>query len=100
MAYMVGMLIGSFAFGFFADSFGRRIALLTSITGASIFSFTGAFVTNFWGYAFLRLMTGAFAKGLFHVAFIICLEISGPEYGGKLGILLSVIIFHPLNNAN
>ena len=77
-------------FGILADIFGRKITLIASIAGASVFSFVGAFVQNFWGYSILRLLTGIFAKGLFMITFLICVEVSGARYGATLGILFQV----------
>lgn len=91
MGYMFGLLIGSFLFGLLSDKFGRKKALLLSGVLSGAFSLGGSFVKSYWAYFILRLCLGISAKGLFMLAFMICVEISGVRYKTYLGILIQVI---------
>lgn len=91
MGYMFGLLIGSLVFGLVSDKFGRRIALLSAAILSGAISLSMSFVRNFWLYFVLRFVLGIVAKGLFMLAFMICVEISGVKYKTPLGILIQVI---------
>ena len=88
--YMVGLLIGSMAFGVISDKFGRRKALILGAVMSGCISVAQSFVKNYWLYFVLRLLLGISAKGLFMIAFMICVEISGVDYKTTLGILIQV----------
>ena len=91
MGYMFGMLIGSFVFGVISDKLGRKKALLISAIFSGGISFGSSFVNSYWLYFVLRLCLGISAKGLFMLAFMVCVEISGVDYKTYLGILIQVI---------
>ena len=90
MGYMFGMLVGSFVMGIISDKLGRRKALLISAVFSGAISLAGSFVSNYWAYFVLRLLLGIGSKGLFMIAFMICVEISGVDYKTYLGILIQV----------
>ena len=90
MGYMLGMLIGSFVFGVLSDKIGRKRTLLICSVIAGGASLGGAFVQDYWLYFGLRLVTGIAAKGLFMLAFMISVEISGVSYKTILGVLIQV----------
>ena len=90
IGYMVGLLIGSMAFGVISDKFGRRKALILGAVMSGCISVAQSFVKNYWLYFVLRLLLGISAKGLFMIAFMICVEISGVDYKTTLGILIQV----------
>ena len=52
--YMFGFLFGSLLIGMLSDRFGRKKALFLSVIGASVFTFVGAFITQYWAYLSLR----------------------------------------------
>jgi OCT family organic cation transporter-like MFS transporter 4/5 len=91
MGYMFGMLVGSFVFGIISDKIGRRKALLLSAILAGSTSLGSAFIKSYWPYFVMRLLLGISAKGLFMLAFMICVEISGVDYKTYLGILIQVL---------
>ena len=91
MGYMLGMLIGSFVFGIISDKLGRKKALLISALYSGLVSLGSSFVSNYWAYFVLRLLLGIGSKGLFMLAFMICVEISGIDYKTYLGILIQVL---------
>ena len=90
MGYMFGMLVGSFVMGIISDKLGRRKALLISAVFSGAISLAGSFVSSYWAYFVLRLLLGIGSKGLFMIAFMICVEISGVDYKTYLGILIQV----------
>ena len=90
MGYMLGLLIGSMVFGLVSDWFGRRKALLSAAVLSGCISLAMSFVKSYWLYFALRLLLGISAKGLFMIAFMICVEISGVDYKTTLGILIQV----------
>merc|ERR1719348_1600335 len=59
--YMLGMLFGSFLFGWISDHHGRLNSLLLAVITVSLSGFFGAFCGGRWGqygYGLLRLLTG------------------------------------------
>ena len=46
--YMVGLLIGSMAFGVISDKFGRRKALILGAVMSGCISVAQSFVKNYW----------------------------------------------------
>jgi putative MFS transporter len=55
---MAGMLVGGFAWGAIGDVFGRRFALIATISVYSVANIANAFVTSVEQYAVLRLLAG------------------------------------------
>ena len=53
--FMIGLLAGSFIFGVLSDKIGRRHTLLLASLTCALGNLAGAFVSNKWGYAALRL---------------------------------------------
>jgi MFS family permease len=54
----MGMLIGTFVFGYVSDRYGRKTSLLIYCLGTGIFSFLSAASTNWIFYAVTRGITG------------------------------------------
>jgi MFS transporter, putative metabolite:H+ symporter len=55
---MLGMLVGGFAWGAIGDRYGRRFALLATITVFSLANIANTFVMNVEQYAVLRFIAG------------------------------------------
>ena len=60
---MIGMLFGGVLWGVIGDKFGRRFALLATITLYSFANITNAFVVNIEQYAVLRFIAGVGLAG-------------------------------------
>lgn len=59
---MLGIMVGSIAFGIMADIVGRRIPLVSAVILQLLFGVAASFATNYWIYVILRFLT-AFATG-------------------------------------
>eukprot|EP00095_Tigriopus_kingsejongensis_P002789 maker-scaffold728_size105512-snap-gene-0.21 protein:Tk02789 transcript:maker-scaffold728_size105512-snap-gene-0.21-mRNA-1 annotation:"hypothetical protein LOTGIDRAFT_108247" len=90
MSYMLGQFVGSFVVGIVGDKLGRVLCMVLFIIATGIFHLAGAFANSFWLYFALRLLSGAFSKGLFIPASTYSVEITGPEYRMILGILINI----------
>ncbi len=60
---MAGMLIGGFGWGAIGDIFGRRLALIATITVYSLANIANAYVTTVEQYAVLRFLAGVGLAG-------------------------------------
>ena len=85
--YMLGLMIGSFIFGFLSDHYGRRLGLLGCILVSSTASLVGAFMPEYWSYLALRLVTAVGAGGLFNATFTMTIELMGSKEVGRSCIL-------------
>ena len=92
MCYMFGLMVGSTAFGYIADKIGRKKALFIGILMSGTSFLIQSFLRNFWAYSMMQILTGFAAKGVFMIAFVLCMEITGTQYATALGILVEVII--------
>ena len=54
---MVGLLFGSFIFGYLGDKIGRKLTLIIAILTGTIGSLLGAFMNNYIAYTFTRFLT-------------------------------------------
>jgi MFS family permease len=77
----VGALVGSGAFGFLCDRWGRRrpLFIATAIVAAAMFSSLAA-GTCYWVFVVLRVVTGFGAAGQSHCNFLLSTEPVGPNY--------------------
>ena len=83
-------MVGSTAFGYLADRIGRKKALFIGIIMSGTSFLVQSFLKNFWAYSIMQIVTGFAAKGVFMIAFVICMEITGTQYSTALGILVEV----------
>lgn len=85
-AYFLGMIIGVFAAGWLADSFGRKTVLIPIVILASVFGSATAFMPTIQGYIALRFLTGLVNIGIFLVGFVWCIETVGGKWQTIVGI--------------
>ena len=83
-------MIGSFGFGLLADKIGRMKALMIGICLTSCTGVLGAFMPTVTTFGLMRFLTGVGAKGLFMLAFVLCVEFTGPKYSAYLGIAINI----------
>eukprot|EP00092_Neocalanus_flemingeri_P041716 GFUD01045437.1.p1 GENE.GFUD01045437.1~~GFUD01045437.1.p1 ORF type:complete len:591 (+),score=155.94 GFUD01045437.1:56-1828(+) len=91
--YMLGMLFGSYIFGWISDSYGRMKALMLAVVTVSLSGFVGAFCSGpmgLHGYAFLRFLTGMGGIGCFMVCFVLAVEHVGYKYTMLIGIAIEI----------
>ena len=87
---MFGLMVGSTAFGYLADKIGRKKSLFLGIMISGTSFLIQSFLKNFWAYSMMQIVTGFAAKGVFMIAFVISMEITGSKYATALGILVEV----------
>ncbi|CAG9793178.1 unnamed protein product [Diatraea saccharalis] len=76
---MIGVLLGSIFFGFVADRFGRRPAILFASIIQLTLSLSISFSPNYWVFTAIRLFLGASTAGLMAVTFVLTVEIIGSK---------------------
>ncbi|KAL4719751.1 hypothetical protein ACJJTC_013311 [Scirpophaga incertulas] len=79
MIFMFGVLVGSIIFGFIADRYGRRPALIIASILQLCLSLILPFSSNYWTFIALRFVLGTSSAGLMVIAFVIGIEITGPS---------------------
>ncbi|XP_037868070.1 organic cation transporter protein [Bombyx mori] len=89
-ACMSGVLLGSIVFGFFADRFGRRPALLTACTTQLIAGFTAPFCPNYITFTLVRFFNGAAVAGALLTSFILMIETTGISKRELMNCIVSV----------
>ncbi|XP_041831248.1 solute carrier family 22 member 2-like [Melanotaenia boesemani] len=83
----VGFLIGSFAFGYFADRFGRKMSFLVSNFINVVAGIVLAVVPNYISILVLRVILGFSVKGGWMATYVLLTEIVGVKYRRTVGIL-------------
>lgn len=78
--FFAGSFIGSGVFGALCDKIGRKPPLFisTALVAASMFASLAA--PSYWVMAGIRAVTGAGAAGQVTTIFLLCAEMTGPEY--------------------
>ncbi|XP_037304887.1 solute carrier family 22 member 2-like [Pungitius pungitius] len=89
-ALNLGFFIGSFAFGFFADRFGRKMSFLMSNALNAIAGIAVAFAPNYISILVLRSILGFGAKGGWMSSYVLLTEIVGVQYRRTVGILFQM----------
>ncbi len=74
LATTVGMLVGSYLFGFLADLFGRIRTMAVSILLFSVATALIYFATDYWQLLFLRFLVGMGVGGEFGIGMAIVTE--------------------------
>nr|XP_040016115.1 solute carrier family 22 member 2-like isoform X1 [Gasterosteus aculeatus aculeatus] len=89
-ALNLGFLIGSFAFGFLADRFGRKLSFLMSNALNAIAGIAVAFAPNYISILVLRSILGFGAKGAWMSSYVLLTEIVGVQYRRTVSILFQM----------
>ncbi|XP_062267410.1 solute carrier family 22 member 2-like [Platichthys flesus] len=85
-----GFLVGSFAFGYFADRFGRRISFLVSNILNAISGLLLAVAPNYISILVFRTIFGFAVKGGWMTCYVLLTEIVGVEHRRTVGILFQM----------
>lgn len=91
--YMLGMLFGSYIFGFLSDTYGRKKAMMLAIVMVSLSGSIGTFCVGpgaEHGFAFLRFLTGMGGIGCFMVCFVLAVEHVGYKFTMLIGIAIEI----------
>ncbi|XP_074541098.1 solute carrier family 22 member 2-like [Halichoeres trimaculatus] len=86
----VGFLIGSFAFGYFADRFGRKVSFLISNILNFVAGIILALAPNYISILVMRTIYGFGVKGGWMASYVLLTEIVGVEYRRTVGILFQM----------
>ncbi|XP_076457670.1 organic cation transporter protein-like [Babylonia areolata] len=90
MIYMVGLLVGSLLVGLISDRYGRKVALMLSITLHVGCSVGTAFAQSFAAFATLRFFLGLANMGAFMSAYVIGLEMVGDSVRTMAGSVMQM----------
>ncbi|KAM9355929.1 solute carrier family 22 member 2-like [Pholidichthys leucotaenia] len=86
----VGFLVGSFAFGYFADRFGRQLGFLVSNILNAIAGIVVAVAPNYIAILVFRILLGFSLKGGWMICYVLLTEIVGVKYRRTVGILFQM----------
>ncbi|CAJ1077937.1 solute carrier family 22 member 2-like [Xyrichtys novacula] len=86
----LGFLVGSFAFGYFADRFGRKISFLMSNILNFVAGVVLALAPNYISILVMRTILGFGVKGGWMATYVLLTEIVGVEYRRTVGILFQM----------
>ena len=85
--FMIGVLIGSYLFGYMSDKLGRKLSFFVSVVIMAVFGIASGLVTDYWSFIILRCVVGATTSGVFLVAYVLAMEMVGPRYRVVAGTL-------------
>ena len=85
--FFAGVLVGAPLWGHSADLLGRRITFFISLLETSVFGILAAFSTSFTMFAVVQFFTAMGQVGLFQTAFVLGIELVGPNKRTLCGIL-------------
>lgn len=86
----LGFLVGSFAFGYLADRFGRKITFLVSSISNAVAGIILAVAPNYISILVMRTILGVGAKGNWMTSYVLLTEIVGVKYRRTVGILFQM----------
>ncbi|XP_016952858.1 organic cation transporter-like protein [Drosophila biarmipes] len=86
--FMLGVLLGSIVFGQLSDRYGRKPILFASLVIQVLFGVMAGVAPEYITYTFSRLMVGATTSGVFLVAYVVAMEMVGPDKRLYAGIFV------------
>ena len=89
--FFAGVLIGAPLWGHLADLLGRKITFLLSLLETSVCGLVAAFASSFWMFAVVQFFTAMGQVGMFQTAFVLGIELVGPNRRTICGILIEFI---------
>jgi len=88
--YMMGMLVGSFVFGWMGDMCGRRMAFLATTICLTLGSVGCAVAPNVEMYIVARFITSCGGMGIFITVFVLSMEFIGPKFRTMCGVAIQI----------
>ncbi|XP_039494150.1 organic cation transporter-like protein [Drosophila santomea] len=86
--FMLGVLLGSIVFGQLSDKYGRKPILFASLVIQVLFGVLAGVAPEYFTYTFARVMVGATTSGVFLVAYVVAMEMVGPDKRLYAGIFV------------
>jgi OCT family organic cation transporter-like MFS transporter 4/5 len=85
--FMLGVLLGSIIFGHLSDKMGRKPIFFASLVIQVVFGILAGISPEYLTYTFSRIVVGATTSGVFLVAYVISMEMVGPNSRLFAGII-------------
>ena len=89
--FFAGVLVGAPLWGHLADLLGRRVTFLLSLLETSVCGLLAAFSSSFWMFAVVQFFTAMGQVGMFQTAFVLGIELVGPNKRTLCGILIEFV---------
>ncbi|KPU78489.1 uncharacterized protein Dana_GF10435, isoform C [Drosophila ananassae] len=93
--FFVGSILGCVSYAYLADHVGRLNVLVSSCFLAMLGSLATAASSNFYAFAFCRLIVGASYDSLFTMVFILVHEYVGPKYRSLVAFISLALFYCP-----
>ncbi|XP_073955126.1 organic cation transporter protein-like [Choristoneura fumiferana] len=77
--FQSGVMAGSLMFGIASDRYGRRPAVIVAVMLELCTGIIAAFMTGYWSFTFVRMITGAATGGIMVVTFVLLMEFIGTD---------------------
>lgn len=88
--YFCGVMVGGLLFGYVADKYGRKPAMLVTLYCPILIGLGIAFSNNYYLFVILRFFMGMFLQGLQTSSYVLVMEMFLPCYRGVAGAMLEV----------
>ncbi|XP_055945527.1 organic cation transporter protein-like isoform X1 [Argiope bruennichi] len=84
--FIAGYMCSVTVFGYLADKFGRRTVITICNAISVVSAIACAFSTSFFMFAIARFFVAVGSAGAFSTAFVLVMEVIGPDYRSLYGI--------------
>ncbi|XP_075985542.1 organic cation transporter 1-like [Anticarsia gemmatalis] len=89
--FWVGSIFGNLFFGWMSDRYGRRPTIIVMIILEVPLPIAAAFITSYWTYVGLFVVSGLFFPALYQQPFILALELMPPGQRNYTGIVVGML---------
>lgn len=86
MISMLGVFVGNFAFGYFADTWGRKLTLIIACVSQAPIGVAIAFSPNVYCFLVFKFLLNVFLGGAMVTAFVLFTEIVGAKWRPITGL--------------